>query len=151
VHVRSTLRVLRPAALGFLLVLVSTGAATSGEPGPVNVTDVTLDRVAYLCGDAAVSACAVVTGTITCDAAGPARTVHLVLSQRGVSGTDNDDLLDFACSTQPTPFGVVVESLVCDAGFVNNPTGCFKPGLASVRATLEGAPIAAQRTLLRKG
>ena len=138
------------AALGCVLIAASGGTVIAGEPTLVTVTNVTFERNATLCGELATSACVRVSGTMTCDAAGPAEWVEVVLTQRGVTGQDNLDLLDFACSTEPRAFRVAAETFTCEVEFTGRREGCFRPGLATVQAVKDGVVIAEETVLIRK-
>jgi hypothetical protein len=116
--------VVRSVLLAGLLAVGVVAPAIADET-LVNVTGVTIDRAAYIFGKDAPSIR--VTGTLTCDATGPAEYTEIRATQRGVSGQTNLDLLDFACTTEPRAFTAVVESF-CDPG------SCFRRGAARVQA-----------------
>jgi hypothetical protein len=116
----------------------------------VTVTNVTIDKVAYLCGETTESGCVRLTGTLTCETTGLAQLIDLFIQQRDLSGVDDLDLLDFACSTEPRSFNVAVESGGCDPG-VPPPNGCFRPGRATVQAVVfRGLVLAEQSVRIRK-
>jgi hypothetical protein len=109
---------------------------------------VTIDRVVTHCTEGATtSGCAVVTGTMTCDGVGPAFEVNIRLTQRDASGVTNSDLLDFACSTEPTPFRVFIESFYCDTP---NDPDCYWPGRATATATFRGTVLAQETVRIKK-
>jgi hypothetical protein len=114
----------------------------------VNVTDVSFDKVAHLCGESTASGCVRLTGTITCESTGLADLVEVFLRQRDLQGADNLDLLDFACSTEPRAFTAIVEFDGC--GFPETRAGCFRPGPALARAFLSDELVAEERVIIRK-
>jgi hypothetical protein len=87
---------------------------------------------------------------MTCDATGPAEWVEVFLTQGKVTGGDNLDLLDFACSTEPRPFVDTPETEGCDVPFTGKREGCFRPGRATVRAYIRGVLIAEETVFIRK-
>lgn len=126
-------RVPRAAALGpsaFLAAMLVLGAGlpVAAEEIPTTVTRVTINRVAHISGKFAPSI--QVTGTLACDAAGPAEPTEQSATQHGVQGQANLDLLDFPCTTEPRPFRVVIETFGCDE---SSGAGCFRRGKALVR------------------
>lgn len=136
-------------ALALATLILGASAAPAAAQEFVDVTAVTFDRVAHLCGESTASGCVVVSGTITCAATGPAELVDVSIRQRGIDGISNLDLLDFPCSTQPRPFTAIAETFGC--GFPGERTGCFKPGPATVSATVSGVVVAEARVLVRPG
>jgi hypothetical protein len=137
-------------ALGAALAGASFGVAAA-DPVYVTVTDVTFDRVATLCNEFAASGCVRLTGTITCAEAGLPVLVEIFLRQGDITGGDNLDLLDFACSPVPRAFLVHVEFDGCSVPGIRNPAGCFKPGPATaVAQVFRGEVLTEQRVLVRK-
>jgi hypothetical protein len=130
-------KVLRSVALATLVMAAGTGVVSAVET--VNVTSVTFDSTAVLCGGEKTNDCAIIHGEITCDATGPAELVSVVLTQRGTRATDNLDLLDFPCTTTPTEFTVVVESF----------GDLLRRGRATVIASVEGTVIATEKIQIR--
>jgi hypothetical protein len=132
-NARTRFAVLRSIALAFVMV-GGTASVVHADEVVVTVTAVTIERNAALCGELAASGCVRLSGTMTCDATGPAEWVQFYVTQRNTSGLDDLDLLDYACSTEPRSFIVTAETFGCDAPFQRNATGCFRPGPAQVRA-----------------
>ena len=108
------------------------------------------DRAAHLCGDSTASGCVILSGTLTCAETGLAELVSVTLQQRGLVGTDNPDLLDFACSPEPRSFNVIAETFGCDAP-ARPSTECFRPGPAVVEASVSGVVLTQGTVRVRKG
>ena len=141
-----TSRWVRSIALAGIVLGASTAPVAAQEY--VNVTEVTFDKVAHLCGEGSASGCVRLTGTITCEAEGLANLVEVFLQQRSIEGADNLNLLDFACSTEPRAFNVAVEFDGC--GAPESRAGCFKPGRALARAFVGSDLVAEERVVVHK-
>ena len=128
-------------------VVLGAGATPASAGAFVEVTDITFDRVAHLCGDIKTSGCVIMTGTITCAETGLAELVSVELRQREIRGTDNLDLLDFACSTEPRTFSVIAETFGCVFG---ERAGCFRTGPATVEASVSGQVLTTERVIVKR-
>ena len=138
-------RWLQSLALAGVVLGASAAPATAGVF--VEVTAITFDRVAHLCGDIRTSGCVIMTGTITCAETGLAELVSVELRQREIRGTDNLDLLDFACSTEPRTFTVIAETFGCVFG---ERAGCFRTGPGTVEASVSGQVLTTERVLVKR-
>lgn len=142
-NARATRRVLLSAVLGGLMAASTVGAVSADEF--VNATSVTFDKIAYIyeAGTPAV----VVSGTMTCDATGPAVEVYVNITQRQATGYSNSELLDFACSTEPRAFTITLEGWCDDE--VRDPE-CFRPGRATIRAYVGGITLTEETVLIKR-
>jgi hypothetical protein len=131
-------KLVRSLFLAGVIAAASAGTVAASDHF-VEVTDVTFSG-AEMCGTATKSACVVITGTMTCAEEGPAELVNMEITQRGLRGTDNLDLLDFACSTEPREFTAIAETFGA---------GLFRPGRARVTASLSGTVIASDTIRIR--
>ncbi len=140
---------LKIARIGVLATLLAStmAAPVMAEEETVAVTTVRLDRTAKL--TSSVAATVRLTGTIACNAEGPADLTTTIARQRAVEGRDNWDLYMFACSTEPRPFTVVVESPGCDPDFAASQ--CFKRGVMRVEVVdANGQRITAARVVAQE-